>query len=68
MGELHFVICRDCQHTGWLANYELMSLIIEHSGHKLAIFPRGAFEDEEMFEKYFRHFMGWPVKEEKEEK
>jgi len=61
MGELHFVICRDCKFTEWLEDYELTSFIENHGDHKIAIFPYGVWEDQDQFEKSFRKFMGWPV-------
>lgn len=63
MGEYHFVICRDCKYTCFVADYELIDFIEEHGGHKIGIFPYSIFEDHEQFEKTFRRFMGWPLEE-----
>jgi len=64
MGEAHFVICRDCEYTAWLEDYELTDFIGDHSGHKVAIFPHGVWEDPDSLEKHFRKFMGWKVEAE----
>ena len=68
MGELHFVICHDCQYTGWLEGHELANFINDHSGHRLAAFSYGDLEDKVAFGRCFRRFMGWPVDKGAEDK
>jgi len=56
-----FMICKDCEETAWLEDYEIPSFIEEHNGHSMWCF---SFRDEdfyETFERQFRKFMGWSV-------
>lgn len=63
MGDKNFFICRNCQYTSWLEDYELPSFIAEHSGHKIGMIPSD-WDSLDEFEEAFRKLMGWKLDEE----
>jgi len=59
MGEASLIICKDCQVTEWLEDYELPEFIQEHSGHRLFMLPRGWPEDDDELVEGIWALLGW---------
>lgn len=59
MGDYHFMVCKTCEKTCWLADSEIHEFIQEHQGHVFTILTEGVWCDTDSFEGWFRDFMGW---------
>lgn len=51
MGDKYLLICATCEEKQWLELYEIPDFFIEHSGHKVMMFPDDAIGATEPFEK-----------------
>jgi len=61
-----FFICRTCKKIVWINENEILSYIRRHMGHEIWFLDKDIYETPSNFEKWFKRFMGWKDKGDKD--